>query len=154
MTKNQRPKDSRPAPVGDFLRDLPGAGVTQSGSFGPAAELAAQARDAEREPDFAGPDGPARFSRRPGVHADVEAPADAATGQPAASTLPSPAELPPLSAGLAVRLAKHCAVQLDPMWFERLQKLADRAGLDPSRFVEELIKQKWVLGPMAHPAPR
>ncbi len=144
--KTQTVRDSAPAPIGDLLPPL--AGLNPS-------DLPKQF-DAHREPDFAGPDGPARFSRRPIFDAVVPpgcdppvpatARADAATGQPASATMPSGPER-----GLP---AGDCWVELDELWFDRLELLAGRAGVDATRYVEGLIKAKWVLGPMDHPVPR
>lgn len=98
--------------------------------------------------------GAADGAEPPGQKPEPQAQPDAAAGQPATAPLPSPAEVPPLGAGLSMRLEKACTVQLDPLWFARLSLLATRAGVDPARYVEGLIKTKWVLGPMDHPIPR
>jgi hypothetical protein len=86
---------------------------------------------------------------------DVPAPPDAATGQPGPATMPSGASAEGTERVLAPdeRLI-GCFVELDRLWYERLKLLAGKAGVDPTAYVEGLIKTKWVLGPMNHPTPR
>jgi len=45
-------------------------------------------------------------------------------------------------------------VLVDQLWFDRAKQLAQREGVDVSAFVENLIRKRWTLGPMAHPIPR
>ena len=45
-------------------------------------------------------------------------------------------------------------ILVDELWFDRAKQLAAREGVTVSAFVEELIRKRWALGPMAHPRPR
>ncbi len=137
--KHNRPTvktSTMPSPLGDLLPPLPNPGIA-------GAEFRSVAVD-EMKPIQTSPiRAVAEQSAQPWAeHAQERA--DAATGQPGPAAVPS-------GGGL---LPGTWIVGIEEPWYQRLLMLAARAGVDPPRYLEGLIKAKWVLGPMDHPVPR
>ncbi len=98
-----------------------GVGITQSGSFGPAAEMAAKARERTVElPEL----------RMPPGH--DTAPAAFAT------------EEPPFRDGK--RGDGGLVWEAPPLWADRLRKLATHAGVTPGHYLEMLVRKQWAAG--------
>ena len=129
--------------------------------------------DADREPDFAGPEGPARFSKTP-FASPAEPPGQEAEPSPlsklygAIPDLPLDLDamnrgraavgMPPLEPAGVVpagpRGDKGFVFELDALWTGRLHTLANHAGVEPGAYLTALLRRQWTAAPLTAKVPR
>lgn len=147
----------------------PSEGITQSGSFGPAAEMAAEARDRELSIQPLRPALSQEAARIPVARGyivfhinetarlDKPATVDAITYEPSsvADVLPelAPPAPPPAPAEPPRFTERWFTVELDPLWQQRLATLATHQGVTPAAYLETLIRRAWVALPTQKATP-
>lgn len=154
-------------------------GVTLSGSHGPAAEMAAEAREREQRTNASQafpalrPACSVEVARLPVArgyvvcHVNETARLDQPAAIQALTFEPSVEEAPQHNSGAAspqpepnpiaqlgrVKTDRWFTAELDPLWRDRLAKLAEHQGVSISAYLEQLIRRAWVALPTQQKGP-